>query len=147
MYSLLFICSILYVSHVPLFLPPPTHRLTYLLKTLVRSGRHVLLIGPSGTGKTGKSMIHYFFLPHFLIFSFSSSFDHRYTYIIDFLCMIFDSNFFLFLFPPSPSPSPSVLVNDYLSSLAVEDSNYRYAMINMNYYTDSASLQVLILLI
>ena len=35
----------------------------------------------------------------------------------------------------------TVLVTDYLSSLAVEDPNYRYAMINMNYFTDSAALQ------
>ena len=35
----------------------------------------------------------------------------------------------------------SVLVGDYLSSLTVENSNYRFALVNLNYYSDSAALQ------
>lgn len=35
----------------------------------------------------------------------------------------------------------TVLVNNYLSSLAASDDKYKYASINMNYFTDSLSLQ------
>ena len=36
----------------------------------------------------------------------------------------------------------TILVNEYLSSLTASDESYKNALINMNYYTDSASFQL-----
>jgi dynein heavy chain len=46
------------------------------------------------------------------------------------------------MFVGSAGTGKTILVSDFLGSLAVNDETYKSATINMNFYTDSAALQV-----
>jgi dynein heavy chain len=62
----------------------------------------------------------------------------RLTYLLDLLV----KNSRPVMFIGSAGTGKTILVNDYLSSLAVTDESFKFANINMNFYTDSLALQI-----